>query len=203
MALGDTYATLVDLKAYLRIGDSVDDTRLNDALETASRGVEKLCRRTFNRADTPSPRVFTANDWGGVDVDDFHTTTGLVIRSADVAGVFGDPWLPADYALEPLNGIVDGEEGWPYNRLIMGGTRIFDRCNRRRGGIEVTAAWGWAAVPSPVKQSTLIVAAETFKLSDAPFGVAGFADWGMIRVRDNPMAASKLGPYRRDAALVA
>ena len=203
MALGDTYATLDDLKDYLRIGDSVDDARLNDALETASRGVEKVCRRHFNRADQVSPRVFTADGCGGVEVDDFYTTDGLLVCSTDIEGVLGDPWLATDYTLEPLNGVVDGEDGWPYNRLFMGGLRQFDRGSRRRGGIQVTARWGWASVPAPIKQATLIVAAETFKLSDAPFGVAGFADWGMIRVRDNPMALSKIGPYRRDAALVA
>jgi hypothetical protein len=76
-------------------------------------------------------------------------------------------------------------------------------CVRR--AVQITALWGWSAVPDPVKQATLIIAAEQWKLKDAPFGVAGFGEFGPIRVRDNPMAASLLARYRHPvtAAVIA
>jgi hypothetical protein len=46
-----------------------------------------------------------------------------------------------------------------------------------------------------VHEACLIVASETVKLRDAPFGVAGYGDYGAIRVRNNPMAMGMLAPY--------
>ena len=43
----------------------------------------------------------------------------------------------------------------------------------------------------------------TFKLKDAPFGVAGMAEWGVVRVRANPMAMAMIAPYRLHPVLVA
>ena len=40
-----------------------------------------------------------------------------------------------------------------------------------RGAILVTAKWGWAAVPTAVKEACLLLSEEYFKLRDAPFGV--------------------------------
>lgn len=73
----------------------------------------------------------------------------------------------------------------------------------KRAAVQVTARWGWVAVPAPVKAACLISAAETFKLREAPFGVASFQDFGLARVRDNPIARRKLNPYRRDVLAVA
>jgi hypothetical protein len=70
-------------------------------------------------------------------------------------------------------------------------------------GVQVTAQWGWAAVPPAVKEACLILAEETFKLKDAPFGIQGYGDYGPVRVRDNPKVASMLNPYRRKSVLVA
>jgi hypothetical protein len=48
-----------------------------------------------------------------------------------------------------------------------------------------------------------MLAEETFKLKDAPFGVAGFGDFGVVRVRENPAVARLLAPYKRYPMLVA
>lgn len=203
MALGETYATLADLKAYLGITDTVDDTKLNDALATASRGIEKYVDRQLNQAGVVSPRVYYPQDRCLLEVDDFHTAAGLIVKTDDDNdGVYETTWSSSDYQLEPLNGIVDGMDGWPYSRIRAVDSRWFPTCSRR-ASVQVTADWGWSAVPAPVKQACLIIAAETHKLKDAPFGVAGFGDFGPVRVRDNPMAAAKLAPYRRNAVMVA
>ena len=62
----------------------------------------------------------------------------------------------------------------------------------------MTAKWGWEAVPEAVRQATVIIAAETFQLKDAPFGTAGMDQFGNIyHVRDNRIAAGKLARYCR------
>lgn len=203
MALGDPYASLDELKAYLSIPDVNEDDQLTDALESASRGVEQFTGRQFNDAGAASARVYYPEHGCRVEVDDFHTTTGLVVETdTGDDGTYETEWASTDYQLQPLNGIVDGVTGWPYREVVAVEGRRFPTCSKR-APVQVTARWGWAEVPAPVKQATLIVAAETFKLSEAPFGVAGFDGFGAVRVRDNPMAARKLAPYRRHVVLLA
>lgn len=203
MALGDPYATLFELQSYLGIPDAEDDEQLTDALASASREVEDYCHRQFNDAGSATARVYYPEHGCRVEVDDFHTTTGLVVDTDDGDdGTYETEWASTDYQLQPLNGIVDGVTGWPYREILAVESRRFPTCPKRPP-VQVTARWGWAAVPAPVKQATLIVAAETFKLSTAPFGVAGFDGFGAVRVRDNPMAAKKLRPYVRNPLLIA
>lgn len=203
MALGDPYATLVQLKVYLgNISDTVDDQVLTDALNAVSRSIERHCGRQFNDAGSASARLFTIGDPCVVTIDDFSTTTGLVIATDDSnSGTYSTTWSATDYQLEPLNGIVNGESGWPYYRIRVVLGRYFPTAVRR-AALQVTARWGWTAVPAPVKQACLLLASETAKLRDAPFGVAGFGQFGAVRVRDNPKAASLLAPYRRYPVLV-
>lgn len=195
MALGDPYATLDDLKTYLSMQeDDRFDTSLTQALESVSEEIEQFCNRQFNKVTVATAREFPIMVSSHVVVDDFHTTTGLVIESAPAgSSTYSEVWTSSDYELHPLNGVVDGQPGWPYNKIKMkaGGSRSFLRGSRLR----VTAQWGWNAVPAPVKQSCLILAGATFQIKDAPFGVAGSDAWGTIRVRDNMMAQSKLSRY--------
>lgn len=201
MALGDPYATLAELKARLGVGDTADDIRLTEALASVSREINDHCRRQFNKTTTASVRLFHRASRYVVEVDDFHTTTDLAVATdSALDGTYATAWVSADYQLEPLNGIVNGETGWPYSEVVSLSGAWPSRC--RRPAVQVTAQWGWAAVPAPVKEACLILAEETFKLKDAPFGVAGFGEFGPVRVRDNPFAAKKLHPYRRDPILV-
>lgn len=203
MALGDPYATASELKARFRIEDSIDDDRIDEALASVSREIEDWCERQFNKVTVASARVYHQLTNTLVSVDDFHTSTDLAVATdEDDDGVFETTWSSSEFQLEPLNGIVSGVPGWPYRTIRAVESRWFPTCVRR-APIQVTAQWGWAAVPAPVKEACLILAAETFKLGDAPFGVAGFGEFGAVRVRQNPMAQAKLAPYRLNPALVA
>lgn len=204
MALGDSYGTLTELKGRLGIGasDTTDDSRLTTALATASRGIEKSCNRQFNDAVTTSARVFYPMSWTLCEIDDFSTTTGLIIQTDEADdGQYEATWETSDFQLFPLNGIVDGETGWPYWQLCSTESRYFPM-RSYHAPVRITARWGWTAVPAPIKEACLIVAEETFKLKDAPFGVAGYGEYGPIRVRNNPMAWNMVAPYRRHAVLV-
>jgi hypothetical protein len=199
--MGDPYATLTQLKSYLKITDADDDAELNDALESASREIEDYCHRQFNDAGAASARVYHPDSDCLVVVDDFHTTTGLIVKTDEGDdGTYETTWTSTDYQAQPLNGVVNGVPGWPYWEIGSVTTQVFPVW--RRPSVQVTARWGWTAVPNPVHQACLIIAAETFKLKDAPFGVAGFGEFGAVRVRDNPMAERKLKRYERDGWLV-
>jgi hypothetical protein len=65
--------------------------------------------------------------------------------------------------------------------------------------VQVTAVFGWPAIPEPVTQATIIQASRIFKRYDSPLGVAGFGDLGAIRVSRylDPDMAQLVEPYRR------
>jgi hypothetical protein len=194
VALGDSYASVREMKARLTLEDEVEDVQLEAALVAASRGIEKMCGRQFNDAGVASARLYRS-ERSSVNVDDFHSTVGLVVAT-DVTGdgTYGTAWGSAAYELYPLNGVVDGESGWPWSRIRAG----FAGCM-----VQVTARWGWATVPAAVKESCLVSAVEIFKLKDTPFGVGGYGDFGIIRARDNPFVARMLAPYVRHPWLAA
>jgi hypothetical protein len=201
MALGDPYVDLARLKDYLKIKpDKIEqDDNLNDAILSASGEIEKHCNRQFQRVEAASARVFRPEGCGTeVKVDDFWSTTGLVVEM-DTAGdgAFSTVVPSSDYELYPVNGVVDGQAGWPYYEIhLVNG--YFPVGGRRSNTVRVTAKWGWQSVPEPVRQACVIIAAETFQLKDAPFGTAGMDQFGNIyHVRDNRIAAGKLARYCR------
>lgn len=197
-AIGDPYLTTDELKRYLSMqDDSRFDADLLDAIKSVSEEIEQTCNRQFNRAETATAREFVADSAGWVEVDDFWDTAGLVIQTGTGYTV---TWSAGDYDLRPLNGVVDGMPGWPYWKIKVSatGSRAFVRGQK----IQVTAKWGWTAVPDAVKQAAKIKAGSTFQIKDAPFGVAGSDQWGTIRVRENQMAENKLNRYVKDRILV-
>jgi len=201
VALGDPYAQLYELKNRLGITDNVHDDDLTEKLAGASREVEDHTSRQFNDAGEVSARVYVPTSRCLAEVDDFHTIAGLIIETDESdTGSYDLTWATTDYQLEPLNGIVDGQIGWPFYDIKAVASKYFPF--GRRAGLRVTAQWGWASVPDPVKDATLILAAESFKLREAPFGVAGFGEFGVVRVRDMPLVGRKLRKYVREPVLV-
>lgn len=210
MALGDPYVTIAQLKyrAGVPVSSTVDDDAMTNAALAASRAVERVTRRQFNRSDVAVARSFVPPAFkDGAWVADFWTDEGLIVATDDDGtGAYGTTWSASDFQLEPLDGIVDETPDWPYwvIRPRTGSARFWPHnCHQTDARLRITAKWGWAEVPADVVEATLIVAAELWKLKDAPLGVAGLADFGVLRVRENPMAAAKLAPYVKEAVLVA
>jgi Phage gp6-like head-tail connector protein len=207
LAIGTSYATLALIKTRLAITDSTDDVALQAALDSATLDIEGICGRQFNDAGSATARVYYPDDLATVTVDDFSTVSGLIV-AADFsnAGTYTSIIASGNYQVEPLNGIVDGTPGWPYYRIRAIQTWYplwLTSVGFPRTSIQITAQWGWAAVPAPVILACLILAEELFKLKDAPYGVAGFDNYGAIRVRDNPKVMSLLGRYIRSPIQVA
>lgn len=201
MALGDPYVQLAALKAYLKLKPThiEQDDNIQDAINASSGEIEKHCNRQFNRADTATARVYVPGDCYSVTVDDFWSTDGLVVEVDTYGdGSFSTVVPASDYELYPMNGVVDGQTGWPYYEINFVNLELPIH-HRRKGVVRVTAKWGWSAVPEAVRQATVIIAAETYQLKDAPFGTAGMDQFGNIyHVRDNRIAAGKLARYCRN-----
>lgn len=197
------YGSLEELKSRFTIpaSDADDDFELLRVCRSIQREINQHCHRVFTRAATATARRIPNSAIRGckVDVPDFWTAADLVVEF-DTAGDGTFATATTDFELLPIDGIVDGEEGWPFNQIEFYGA--YPSTCSSRPYVRATAKWGWAEVPEPVHEAFLILAAETFKLESSPFGVGGYGQFGIVKVRDNPMAARKLQPFVRDAVLV-
>ena len=196
MAIANGYASLAEVKAAARITDTVDDTLLEIAIESASRAIDGHTHRNFFVAGTvATARVFAATNSDFVWVDDFASTSGFALATSDnLDAVYSTTWGTADYQLEPLNGVSDGVS-WPYTRIRSTGNKGLPY-GSSLAGVQVTARWGWSAVPTAIKQACIILAGRQFKRYDSPLGVAGFGDLGAMRVsRVDPDVATLIEPY--------
>lgn len=200
------YATVPELKSRLAIpgADTVDDTELVAAVDTASRAVDADCQRHFWK--TTEARTFAPCDWYRLKLGAFNDLVSVTTLKTDPGGdgTFELTWATADYQLLTADNspnVNAGPEPRPYTQVRAVGNQQFPIAYywaTRRNVVEITGVWGWPAVPADVRQACLILAAEQFKLKDAPLGSAvGIADLGIIRVRENPQADRLLQPYRK------
>lgn len=182
-----TYVTLAAVKKAigLPVDDTGDDDTLANALDAICRDIEEWCHRpsigAFALARTATARVFTprhrllcladGDEWR---VDEIGSLDDLVVELGS-----GSSWTAyTDYETSPDNALTRGkpiEALWRTSWPASSTTRL-----------RVTARWGWPRVPEQVPQAALLLGTEMFKLArEAPFGVAGFGDFGVVRVRDN------------------
>ena len=203
MALVNSYATRNQVKAALRIGtaDTQDDELLDNCAGAASRLIDGYANRAFWVVGTATSRVFSAGSDFVCQVDDM-SSTAITVRSSQQANqIFDTIWTTSDYQLEPINGIQDGLTV-PYTRIRAIGDYLWPTLNTNFGEealVQVTALWGWPAVPEPITQATIIQASRIFKRYDSPLGVAGFGDLGVMRVSRalDPDVMQLVEPYRK------
>lgn len=193
MALTNAYATLAQVKAALRITDSVDDSLLEMAIESASRLIDGYTYRYFYNAGTAT-RNFQAEDSYLVLIDDLISISEL--KSTDEVGSEYVTWNASDYQLQPVNGKQDGLNT-PYTSILAVDDKLFNTLGSQ-ALVRVTGVWGWSAVPMAVTQATIIQASRIYKRLDSPLGVAGFGDLGAIRVGRalDPDVEQLVMPYR-------
>jgi hypothetical protein len=203
MTISNGYATRNQVKAALRIGtaDTLDDDLIDNCVGAASRLIDGYCNRRFWQTGTAEARVYQAEDSFYCSIDDIAGTALTLKTSSQSDGTFDVTWKVSDYQLEPLNGNLDGLE-WSYDKIRAVGDYLFPTVNANYGEqalVQVTAVFGWPAVPEPVTQATIIQASRIFKRYDSPLGVAGFGDLGAIRVSRylDPDMAQLVEPYRR------
>ena len=203
MAITNGYATRNQIKAALRIGtaDNIDDELIDNCAGAASRLIDGFCNRKFWAVGSATARVFQAEDSFFCSIDDISGTALTLQTSTNADGVFDTTWSSTDWQLEPLNGDLDGIT-WAYDKIRAVGDYLFPTVNANYGEqalVQVTARYGWASVPSPVKQACIIQSSRLFKRLDSPLGVAGFGDLGAIRVSRflDPDMAQLVEPYRR------
>lgn len=198
MAIVNGYTTLAQLKATLRITDSVDDELLELAINAASRQIDGYCERTFYDMGT-EVREFVPQDSFLTEIDDLISIEYL--KTSSTGDTFDTTWEAADYQLEPLNSFVGGLS-LPFTRIRAVDSKLFPvydvkNVNAYDASVQVRGNWGFSAVPVPIEQATILYAARQYKRYDAPLGIAGFGDIGMMRIgRFDPDIEAMVSPYR-------
>lgn len=203
--LGKLYATVEELKSRLSITDTGDDYELHAACFAASRAIEQACGRHFWRTANTEVRTFTPDDYYCLKLPPFSDLVSVTTLKTDSGGdgTFETTWAASDYQLLPLNATAAPEQR-PYREIKAVGSQLFPLpylSLSRNDRVQITGVFGWPSVPYGIKQAALLLAAETFRLKDAPLGVAGFGDFGAIPVRSSaPKVAYYTLPYKLPAA---
>ena len=177
MAITNGYATLPEVKAELRLTTTVDDARIERAIEAASRAIDNATRRRFYTT-SGEQRIFRS--WGATALVDDAQSVTLVEESTDQVS-----WATvaaAAYAPNPRP---------PIRRL--------DRLSGAEwlAFVRVTATWGTATIPAEIHTACLIQAVRLFKRADTPEGVL-VGDFGAARLaRIDPDVLALVRPLAR------
>ena len=183
-------STLANFKTFARVETaSVDDAYLQAALDAAETTVRSTTGRYLVVAGSATPRSFVPDGSCVLRFQDCTSVTSIVDDGTTLAA-------GTDYQLEPINGLNVAGEAVPYTRALrLNGT--WSNTVEGKATVVVTAAWGWAAIPSWAVSATLILARDIVQARDQVGGIAGFGEFGAVRVRENPMVAAILAPHRR------
>lgn len=157
MALYPDYATVQDYKDWVYVADTDDDTEIGVALTVASRAIDQYCDRQFGVLAEAAVRYQTADTTCYLKLSlDLQSTNDLAVKvDSDRDGIYETTLtLGTHVRLLPLNAPSDGRP-WTALEVINGSGHWFP-CHD--GAVEITAEWGWTAVPAAVKQACLLQA---------------------------------------------
>ena len=104
-----TYVEVDELKGWLGISGSAQDTNLTYALEAATNLIDEFCGRVFyvekdNGVDVLQTRYYDCEFQDFIEIDDISTTTGLVVKTLNADGTDDQTLVrDTDYYLAPYN----------------------------------------------------------------------------------------------------
>lgn len=182
MTVVNGYCSVDDIRDHLGDRASTFDTGLVErAVNAASRAVDGYTGHRFWQDPAPIARRYRPRRRDRLDVDDISTTTGLIVESSDTPTWTAPAlWnLDTDFELLPDNADMDGP-AYAWWRLFAVGSKGFPRARFR--SVRITARWGWSQIPDPVAEATLLKAVSLFERRNAPFGVAGFGEFGVVKI---------------------
>lgn len=184
--------TLAVFKVYIenqRTG-SDNDARLQAALDAADRGIDIHCGRNIAVAGAASERVFRPGSPTSryLAIDDCTTITSVAEDGSTLTA-------NTDYVADPLNQLSQWGETWPTEGLFR-----VDRYwywNDVRTTVSINATWGWTAIPTPVVEACKMLAKDIAASREFRGDVAGFGEFGAVRIRQSPQLLAMLDDYVR------
>jgi hypothetical protein len=181
VAITNGYATLSEVKASLRLTDSVDDALLERAIESASRRIDGYCGRFFYKTSQTPINIYPINEFLLRFPNDVANSSVTIKIDTNANGTYATTLTQgSDYILEPTNAPI---QGYPYVHARMVGGQTFPlEVVPSFPTVQVTAQWGWNAIPADVNQACILLSIRQFARLNAALGVVGFADMA-INVR--------------------
>ena len=202
MAIVNGYATLAEVKAAARITDNIDDSLLETAIESSSRDIDAYTERVFfNTGATAVTRIYIPENIYLLETDDIIAVTSIKTDTTGEGG-FDQTWATTDYQLEPLNGLAGGI-ATPFTRVRAVGDYLWPvyeprDINAGQASVQIVARFGFASIPTAIKQATILSSLRAYKRYESPTGVLGFSDIGVVRVgRLDPDVERLIQPYRK------
>jgi hypothetical protein len=204
MTVTNGYCSVNDIKEHIDDTDfsTVPTALIERAINAVSRAIDRYCgfpKRKFWLDPSVTVRSYVVYEYGCVWVHDIGSTVGLIVATDGAGdGTYSTVWSTSDYRLEPSDADQLGT-AYAYWKIVALGSRYFPMSYQNRPTLRVTARHGWSAIPDEVSQACVIRATSIIKRKDAPFGVAGFGEFGTsVRIRaEDPDVADLLSPFRR------
>lgn len=196
MTIVNGYCTVAELREQLDDEyQKIPDALIERSINAVSRAIDSYCgfpRRKFWQDLAPTTHLYIPEFSDSLYVNDIADGASLVVV------VDGVTWSPSDYTLFPLNASALNA-CYAYTRIVATGSERFTASWNGRPTVSITGLHGWSAVPDEVNQACLIRSTAILKRRDAPFGVAGFGEFGTsVRIRaEDPDVADLLMPLRR------
>jgi hypothetical protein len=185
----------------LGISDTADSAAMQTAIAASAGWINEYCGRHFNRVT--ETRTFVPYGIYELDTDDIVPGATIALSvDYDGDGIFEQAWTQGtDYQL------YLGKDR--FNLGSTGIARPYEKIRATSSGrtfpflwpfaplnrVQIVTTWGWPSVPWQVAEANRVLAADLFKMKDAPFGVAGVSDLGLVRVQSNPWLTELLSRF--------
>ncbi len=195
MAITNGYCTLAEVKAALRLTDNVDDTLLENAIESASRRIDGYTGRFFYKTSQTAITMYPYNEYLLFFPADVATNSITIKIDTTANGTYATTLVQGvDYLLEPTDTVLQSR---PYlNARMVGGATFPLFVTPSFPTVQVTAQWGWNAIPDDVNQACVLLAMRQFARLNAALGVVGFADMAITVRAVDPDVRDLLSPYK-------
>lgn len=196
MAIVNGYCTVGEAKQWIGLNDAIDDTVIEDLVTAASRWIDQYTGRQFWATAAGAVRIFDTLDGTSIDLGAAQAVTA-VKTDENQDGVYELTWSASDYQLLPYE--VTSPEPRPYTELRSTGTRRFPVpiYLGRVGLIQVTGTFGYSTVPADINLACRMQTSRLLQRRKSPEGVAGWGEFGPMRVATTDKdVTALLDPYR-------
>ena len=183
------YTDKSELKTWLGITGSGQDTNLDFALDAAAAAIDNYCGRQFNISATVETRLFDCEFMDYAEVDDIATTTGLVVKTLNADGTVNETLtINTDFYLAPYNN-DKLDPKLPFTKIVMAmekSGKVLPTSHRQ--GLSVTAKFGSPIqqgnnpVPAAIAQASLIQGARYWQRKNSPMGFSGNPETGQAPI---------------------
>jgi hypothetical protein len=212
------YTGREELKSRLNITDSTSDYEIQLAIQAVTNWINSYCGRHFYQLS--EARTYCPDNIWELHIDDLVSTPSVVSSvqvklDYDGDGTFETSWTqgvnyqlklgtPGNY-MDNYNVNAAGVPrpytqlqvlmGTPGSNGVGGGWLPFIWPYTHLDRVQITGTWGWNTIPPSVQHASILLCTDLFKSKDAPWGIAGTAETGLMRVQSNPWAVELLHDY--------